>query len=90
MASPHSQYAAHPGYGAPYHAVPTPANPTYAESRPAPAEEPAKKKINWPESVRNYVQRSFMAANIDPDVSRTEMEAKLKETIAPANETGVM
>ncbi len=41
-------------------------------------------------AVRNYVQRSFLPANLDASVSRSEMEAKLKETISHANDTGVM
>ena len=52
--------------------------------------EPAKKKIEWPDSVRSYVQRSFIPSNLDPSVSRAEMEAKLKETISHANEAGLM
>jgi hypothetical protein len=55
-----------------------------------PAPIPDKKKIEWPESVRRYVQRSFLAENIDPAVTRQEMELKLKETISQANEQGVM
>ncbi|KAH8900198.1 hypothetical protein GQ53DRAFT_211978 [Thozetella sp. PMI_491] len=54
------------------------------------AQDAPKKKIDWPESVRNYVQRSFLPSNLDPDVSRHDMEAKLKETISQANESGVM
>lgn len=57
---------------------------------PPPAKEPAKTKIDWPDSVRRYVQRSFIPANLDATVSREEMEAKLKETITQANEQGVM
>ncbi|KAK3352693.1 SAC3/GANP/Nin1/mts3/eIF-3 p25 family-domain-containing protein [Lasiosphaeria hispida] len=56
----------------------------------APAPEPTKKKIDWPESVRSYVQRSFLPANLDESVTRQEMEAKLKETISHANDSGVM
>jgi hypothetical protein len=57
---------------------------------PAAAPEPAKTKIDWPDSVRRYVQRSFIPANLDPSVTRAEIEAKLKETITQANEKGVM
>ncbi|KAK3307311.1 SAC3/GANP/Nin1/mts3/eIF-3 p25 family-domain-containing protein [Chaetomium strumarium] len=57
---------------------------------PPAAQEQAKTKIDWPESVRRYVQRSFMPANIDPSVPRQEMEAKLKHTITQAHENGVM
>lgn len=54
------------------------------------ASEPPKKKIDWPDSVRSYVQRSFLPENLDRTVSRAEMEAKLKETISQANDAGVM
>jgi hypothetical protein len=71
--------------------VPAPVpQPTYPPAAAPAAEEPAKKKIDWPESVRFYVQRSFLPENLDPSVTRQDMEAKLKETISHANETGVM
>ena len=58
---------------------------------PTAAQEPPKAtKIDWPDSVRRYVQRAFVPANLDPSVPRQEMEAKLKETITQANENGVM
>lgn len=55
--------------------------------QPPPAESP---KVVWPESVRQYVQRSFMPQNEDPSVSRAEVEAKLKATIGAAKENGTM
>ncbi|KAK3938238.1 SAC3/GANP/Nin1/mts3/eIF-3 p25 family-domain-containing protein [Diplogelasinospora grovesii] len=93
---PQSQYTVPHAYGPPQ--IPTPPQTNYAvnvnhtPSPPVPvvAQEPPKKKIDWPESVRNYVQRSFLPANLDESVSRPEMEAKLKETISQANDTGVM
>ncbi|KAK4098313.1 hypothetical protein N658DRAFT_518078 [Parathielavia hyrcaniae] len=54
------------------------------------APEPAKTKIDWPDSVRRYVQRAFIPANLDSTVTRAEMEARLKETITQANEKGVL
>ncbi|KAK4224341.1 leukocyte receptor cluster member 8 [Podospora fimiseda] len=54
------------------------------------ADDQSKKKIDWPESVRQYVQRSFLPANLEPTISRPEMEAKLKETITHATERGIM
>ncbi|PHH75817.1 hypothetical protein CDD80_2036 [Ophiocordyceps camponoti-rufipedis] len=56
-----------------------------ADPQPQPAE---KAKTDWPESVRSYVQRSFLPANDDPTVSRAELENKLKETIGTAKENG--
>jgi SAC3 family protein LENG8/THP3 len=56
---------------------------------PQPAEAPApRKKIDWPQPVRNYVQRSFDPSNLLSDVPRPEMEAKLKQTISAATDNG--
>jgi len=57
---------------------------------PAAQEQPKTAKIDWPDSVRRYVQRAFVPANLDASVPRQDMEAKLKETITQANENGVM
>jgi hypothetical protein len=56
----------------------------------SPAPEQAKGKVEWPESVRNYVQRSFLPRNDDPAVSRAEIEVKLKNTIGSAKENGTL
>ncbi|POS87276.1 hypothetical protein EPUL_003518 [Erysiphe pulchra] len=55
---------------------------------PAPVSEPpqTRKKIDWPQPVRSYVQRSFDTSNLLEDVTRPEMEAKLKETITTATD----
>ncbi|KAI7784520.1 sac3 ganp domain protein [Diaporthe eres] len=65
-------------YGAPHVPPPPPANQP----------EPAKKKIEWPLSVRQYVQRSFIPDNLNPSVSRTDMEQKLREVISGATDSG--
>lgn len=52
------------------------------------ASGPSKGKTDWPESVRRYVQRSFLPQNDEPSVSRPELEAKLKQTISAAKENG--
>ncbi|KAF4632217.1 hypothetical protein G7Y89_g5914 [Cudoniella acicularis] len=58
---------------------------------PPVVEAPAqKKKIDWPQPVRNYVQRSFDPSNILPDVPRPEMEAKLKQTISAATDDNTL
>ncbi|XXG94344.1 hypothetical protein Hte_000598 [Hypoxylon texense] len=72
----------------------------YAYSAPASASppstiassdsQPQQQKFDWPDSVRRYVQRSFQSSNLDPSVSRAEMEAKLKDTIRYSQETGTM
>lgn len=69
--------------------------PTYPAATPQPlntqaVQQPVQKKIEWPDSVRNYVQRSFAPENLDPSVTREDMEAKLKETITHANDNGIM
>ncbi|OBT42572.1 hypothetical protein VE00_07125 [Pseudogymnoascus sp. WSF 3629] len=56
----------------------------------APAKPPTKKKIEWPASVRSYVQRAFDPSNLYPDVPRADMEAKLKATISSATETDTL
>lgn len=53
-----------------------------------PPEPSNKPKMAWPDSVRDYVRRSFMPDHLDPSVSRAEMEAKLKETISYATDSG--
>ena len=56
---------------------------------PPPATQPdrEKSKRDWPDSVRNYVQRAFATENRAEDVSREEMERKLKEVISNAVES---
>lgn len=51
---------------------------------PQPVEAAGKGKIVWPPAVRNYVARSFEPSRMHSDVSRADMEAKLKETISAA------
>lgn len=55
---------------------------------PLSAQVPApRKKIEWPQPVRNYVQRSFDETNMLPDVARSDMEVKLKQTITAATDS---
>jgi hypothetical protein len=68
-----------------YYVPPPPVPP------PAMAQEtPKKPKINWPQPVREYVQRSFDQSNLLPDVTRPEMEAKLKDTISASTDAGTL
>ena len=46
--------------------------------------QPAKSKRDWPEPVRQYVQRAFAAENSLPGIDRLEMETKLKQIISDA------
>lgn len=57
---------------------------------PQQAETAAPSKVVWPDSVRNYVSKSFHPENDDPAVSRREVEAKLKEVIRAATENGTL
>ena len=57
---------------------------------PSPSPAPAPAKMEWPDSVRKYVQRAFLAENLDESVSGDEMQAKLKETISHAAASGTM
>lgn len=77
--SPYAGYAASPDSAM--------ADKQISAAAPA-AVEPSKGKTDWPESVRRYVQRSFLPQNDDPSVSRAEVENKLKETIGIAKENG--
>ncbi|EEH18647.2 hypothetical protein PABG_07707 [Paracoccidioides brasiliensis Pb03] len=47
-----------------------------------------KSKIDWPPAVRQYVQRSFVPEFQIANVSRLEMERKLKQVITEAAESG--
>ncbi|KAL2760090.1 hypothetical protein ACRALDRAFT_1079049 [Sodiomyces alcalophilus JCM 7366] len=51
---------------------------------------PPKGKISFSDSVRNYVRRAFLPANLDPTIMREEVEAKLKETISHAADNGLL
>ena len=50
------------------------------------APPPTKPKVEWPDSVKDYVQRSFAPDTSIPGVAREEMEAKLKQIITEAAE----
>ncbi|KAK7981641.1 GANP/Nin1/mts3/eIF-3 p25 family protein [Apiospora saccharicola] len=69
-------------------ATPPGTQPGYASYAHEPQQQ--QQKIDWPDKVRSYVQRSFESKNMLPDVSRQEMEAKLKETISHAKDAGIM
>ncbi|KAJ0118100.1 sac3 ganp domain protein [Diaporthe amygdali] len=80
-------------YSAPppvYPGAPVPPSPYGAQQVPPPPPanqpEPAKKKMEWPMSVRQYVQRSFIPDNLIASVSRIEMEQKLREVISGASQ----
>lgn len=83
------QYVTHappPSFGY-AHPPPIAVEPQPPAAAPAAADQ-SKGKTEWPDSVRKYVQRSFLPQNQDPSVARPEVEAKLKETIGKAKENG--
>ncbi|KAI9798054.1 MAG: hypothetical protein M1825_005653 [Sarcosagium campestre] len=58
-------------------ALPKPSQTTMSEK---------PKKVDWPQPVRDYVQRAFMPEHNVAGIAREDMEKKLKETITQANE----
>lgn len=88
--TPQPSYPVAHTYGPATSPSPSQANTAPNVKSPPPPAQEQPKKIDWPDSVRRYVQRSFIPGNLDPTISREEMEAKLKETITRANEEGVM
>lgn len=70
--------------------MPPAASPAMSPPAAAVPETQPKAKTEWPDSVRNYVQRSFLPTNDDAYVTRTEIEAKLKDTIGSAKDSGTL
>ncbi|OAA42489.1 SAC3/GANP domain protein [Beauveria brongniartii RCEF 3172] len=71
-----------------YQPVPPAATSAMSPSGAPGPETQSKAKTEWPDSVRRYVQRSFLPENDDASVTRAELEAKLKITIGTAKENG--
>jgi len=66
-------------------------NPVVTQQAPPPATAPsAQKKREWPQSVRNYVQRSFEPAYTIEGITRADMEDMLKKTITEASDTNTL
>ena len=63
--------------------LPNSANPPMAPGT-TPSAPPPKQRTNWSPEVREWVSRSFAQENILPEVSRGEMESKLKQIITDA------
>lgn len=57
--------------------------PIVVHEQPPPQQ---KKKIEWPESVKRYVQRAFEPENAFHDVAMQDMQARLKQEISAATE----
>jgi SAC3 family protein LENG8/THP3 len=56
----------------------------------SPASDQQQQKFDWPQSVRNYVQRTFQASNEIPGIGREEKEARLKDIIRSEQERGTL
>ncbi|KAI3322081.1 SAC3/GANP/Nin1/mts3/eIF-3 p25 family-domain-containing protein [Xylariaceae sp. AK1471] len=67
-----------------------PANPPQSSNTMSPPSDQQQQKFDWPQSVRNYVQRTFQASNEIPGVSSDEKQARLKEIIRSEQEKGTM
>jgi SAC3 family protein LENG8/THP3 len=59
---------------------------TVSQAPPVQSKPAAAKKMDWPQSVRNYVQRAFAPENAIKGIDRVDMESKLKEIISKAAE----
>ncbi|KAL5044479.1 hypothetical protein BDW71DRAFT_186079 [Aspergillus fruticulosus] len=70
--------------------------PTSTSTSPAPqpktttADTGNRKRVEWPEPVRMYVQRCFAPENQISGVSRQEMEAKLRSVITEAAQSDAL
>ncbi|GME46630.1 SAC3/GANP/Nin1/mts3/eIF-3 p25 protein [Neofusicoccum parvum] len=61
------------------------------QSQPQPAAASAPpKKVEWPPSVREYVQRSFADLSAVPNIGRKEIEDTLKKVITDATESNLL
>ncbi|KAI0103639.1 SAC3/GANP/Nin1/mts3/eIF-3 p25 family-domain-containing protein [Nemania sp. FL0031] len=67
-----------------------PANPPQPSNTMPPSDQQQQQKFDWPQSVRNYVQRTFQASNEIPGIGREEKESRLKEIIRSEQERETM
>ncbi|KAI1176801.1 SAC3/GANP/Nin1/mts3/eIF-3 p25 family-domain-containing protein [Nemania sp. FL0916] len=66
-----------------------PANPPQPSNTMAPDQQ-QQRKYDWPQSVRNYVQRTFEASNEILGIGREEKESRLKVIISFEQDRGTM
>ncbi|KAL5601089.1 hypothetical protein BROUX41_005916 [Berkeleyomyces rouxiae] len=69
----------------PYTGYATP-SPVTAPVPAPPSEQTGPQE--WPEGVRNYVQRTFYVDNNDSSIAKSDIEARLKTIIATARSSG--
>ncbi|KAL2396970.1 THP3-like protein C2A9.11c [Exophiala dermatitidis] len=79
-----------PNYYPPPQYLPSPSPSTNTVAGPASSAQPAKKKMNWSPEVRDYVNRSFAQAAAVPGISKAEVEAKLRDIITEATQSGTL
>ncbi|KAH0836983.1 hypothetical protein AYO21_01714 [Fonsecaea monophora] len=68
--------------------MPSPPTNTVSNTAPPQPQQPARQKIVWSPDVRDYVNRSFAKAAEIRDVSKEQIETKLKEIITDATQSG--
>ncbi|KAL1626292.1 hypothetical protein SLS56_006959 [Neofusicoccum ribis] len=68
---------------------PEPIHTPQSQPQPAAASAPPK-KVEWPPSVREYVQRSFADLSAVPNIGRKEIEDTLKKVITDATESNLL
>jgi hypothetical protein len=84
-----SQYISNPQSYSGFPQTTNPAQPIVpTASAPPPAN--SEGKVDWPEPVRRYVQRSFLPENEDPSLSPADVRDKLKFVIGSSKEDGTM
>ena len=65
-----------------------PAPPITTNTPPPPPQQTPKQRVVWSQAVRDYVNRSFAKAAEVRDISRGQIEAKLKDIITDATQSG--
>lgn len=68
--------------------MPSPPPNSFSNNPPPPTHQPPRQKVVWSQDVRDYVNRSFAKTAEKHDVSKEEIEAKLKEIITDATQNG--
>ncbi len=63
---------------------------THAQTIHVEAKPPSPQKVDWPQPVREYVQRSFAPEYNIPGIGREEMERTLKKVITEAAENSML
>ncbi|KAJ9606932.1 hypothetical protein H2200_008943 [Cladophialophora chaetospira] len=85
-------YPPPPSYGSasvsPQQYMPSPPASNMSNTPPPQPQQTPKQRVVWSQDVRDYVNRSFAKTAEVRDVSREQIEAKLKEVITSATQHG--